>query len=84
MAERCRQKPKTKLNLALSSELCIFGSFLAFSAKKRSQTSRFRRKRRVKKLIVVGENAELNCALSAVYSVFREEAELCVFGEYAE
>ncbi len=36
------------------------------------------------KLIVVGENAELNFALSAVYSVFREEAELCVFGEYVE
>jgi hypothetical protein len=36
------------------------------------------------KLIVVGENAESNCALSAVYSVFREEAKLFVFGEYVE
>jgi hypothetical protein len=27
------------------------------------------------KLIVLGEKAELNCVLSAVYSVFREEAD---------
>ncbi len=45
------------LNLALSSKLCVFGSLLAFSAKTQNQTSRFRRKRGVK-LIVVGENAE--------------------------
>ncbi len=35
-------------------------------------------------VIVVGENVKKNCALLAVYSVLREEAELCVFGEYAE
>ncbi len=48
-----------------------------FSAKKWCKTSRFWQQRRVK-LIVVRENAEKNCALSAVYSVFREEAELSV------
>jgi hypothetical protein len=37
--------------------------------------------RRVK-LIVVGENAEYYYALLAVHSIFREEAELCVFGKY--
>ncbi len=72
-----------ELNLALSSQLCVFGSFWAFSAKKRSHTSRFWRMHGVK-LIVVGENAESNCALSAVYSVFKEETKLCVFGEYVE
>jgi hypothetical protein len=36
------------------------------------------------KLIVVGKNAELNCALLAVYSVLREEEELRIFGEYME
>ncbi len=46
-------------------------------------TVRFQRKRGVK-LIVVGENGELNCALSAVYSIFRERAELHVFSEWAE
>jgi hypothetical protein len=46
-----------ELNLALSSQLRVFGSFRAFSAKKQSQSSRFRRKCGVR-LIVVGENAE--------------------------
>jgi hypothetical protein len=36
------------------------------------------------KLIVVGKNGELNCALSAVYSVFREEEELCSFSKYMQ
>ncbi len=51
-----------ELNLALSSELCVFGLFWAFLTKKRSQTSHFPQKHRVK-LIVVSENAEQNCAL---------------------
>jgi hypothetical protein len=33
--------------------------------------------------IVFSEKAESNFALSAVYSVFKD-AELCVFGKYAE
>ncbi len=51
-----------------------------FSAKKGTQSLRFQQKRGVK-LIVVGKNGELNCALSAVYSIFREGAELRDFGE---
>jgi hypothetical protein len=53
------------------------------SVKKWSQTSRFRQLHRVK-LIFVGKNAEKNCALSAVYGIFREEAELHVFSKYKE
>jgi hypothetical protein len=33
--------------------------------------------------IFVGENAENNCALSAVYCAFREEAQSGILSEYA-
>jgi hypothetical protein len=60
-----------------------FPIVLSVFSKKGSQFSHVQQKRRVK-LIVVGENWELNCVLLAVYSVFREEAELLVFGKYTE
>jgi hypothetical protein len=35
------------------------------------------------KLIIVGENSELNCAILAVYNVLREEEELSILGDTA-
>jgi hypothetical protein len=81
MVECCRRKRGVKLSVVfVTVRFRIIFSVLGEKAK---STLRLRQKRGVK-LIVVSENAEENCALSAVYSVFREEAKLCVFGEYTE
>ncbi len=80
MAERCCRKR----NIKLSAVFVTLHFRIVYSVFGEKAESNFDPRKRGVKLIVVGEHAELNCALSAVYSVFREEAELGVFGEYAE
>ncbi len=81
MAERCLRIRGVKFSAVFVTVrfrivLSVFGekakSNFAFSAEGRSYTNR-----------CIGKCGE-NCELSAVYSVFREEAKLCVFGEYEE